>query len=79
MHQYGYGADRDRKTALRFFKKASNLGHAQAFTKCGDFHYSSGDNTSALACYKRAAELGDVSSLNNIGLIYEQGFGTTGP
>jgi TPR repeat protein len=75
LHQFGYGAERDSKVSLRFYKKAAQIGnHFKAYSKCGDFYYSSGDKKSAMSCYKKAADLGDVSALNNIGLILESGY-----
>jgi TPR repeat protein len=32
-----------------------------------------------MLCYIKAADLGDVSSINNIGLMYEQGYDTILP
>jgi len=65
---------------LRFFKKSAALGqNCKSYSKCGDFYYSLGDKKSAMNCYKKAADLGDVQGLNNIGRMYESGFGDTPP
>mgnify|MGYP002631269602 FL=1 len=32
-----------------------------------------------MACYKKASELGDVSALNNIGLMLEKGYNEIAP
>ena len=69
MHQYGYGVDKDLKTSHRYYKKAEN--HPKALQKCGDFYYSKNDKNSAMLCYTKAAENGETSSLNNIGLMLE--------
>ena len=73
LHQYGKGVERDTKTSFRLYKKAAQLGHAQAYSKCADFFYSKGDSKVAFTSYQRAAELGDINALNNLGLLYEQG------
>jgi hypothetical protein len=75
MHQYGYGVEKDLKTSVRLYKQAANLGnHARAFAKCGDYYYSQDQKKAAIVCYQKAAELGDVSALNSIGLMLEQGY-----
>ena len=72
MHQYGYGVDRDGKTALRYYRKATEIGnHKVAYSKCGDFYYSKGDKRSAMICYKKASELGDLAAINSVGLMLE--------
>jgi len=80
MHQLGYGVDKDTRTSVRYYKKACSTGnHAQAYTKCGDYYYSQRDKRSAMACYKKAADFGDVMALNNIGLMLEQGYEDIAP
>ena len=45
--------------------------HSKAFNKCGDYYYSINDKASAMTFYQKAAELGDIQSYNNIGLMLE--------
>ena len=60
---------------MRYYRKAAEIGnHSVAYSKCGDFYYSKGDKRSAMICYKRAAELGDVSAYNSVGLMLEHGY-----
>ena len=80
LHQYGYGIDRDMKVALRCYKKAAEIGGLkEAYSRCADFYYSSGNKKSAMVLYKKAAEAGDISALNNIGLMLENGYGDVAP
>mgnify|MGYP001004841662 CR=1 FL=1 len=75
MHQHGNGVERDIKTAIRYYKKATQIGnHPQAYAKCGDFFYSQNNKDNAMLCYQKAAEHGDVSSINSIALMLEQGY-----
>lgn len=75
MFQYGWGVLRDMKTALRHYKKATQIGnHALAFLKCGDYYYSQNMKQNAMVCYQKAADRGEISALNNIALMLENGF-----
>ena len=75
MHQFGYGADRDQQTSMRYYRKAASIGnHPKAFSKCGDYYYGLNDKKKAMAFYKKAADCGDIASYNNIGLMLEMGY-----
>jgi uncharacterized protein len=60
LYENGLGVDQDHTTALRYYKKAANMGFAKAYTKCGDLLYSGKgcgkkDKSEAFKCYQRAA------------------------
>ena len=75
MFQFGYGVERDSKLSVKYYKRAAMMGkHVKAYQKCGDYYYSINDKRSAMTFYKKAAELGDLQSYNNIGLMFEMGF-----
>lgn len=53
--------------------------YGKAYTKCGDFFYSGKgiggkrNKTEAFICYSKGAGLNDAESMNNLGLMMEQG------
>ena len=70
MHQYGLGVDKDASTALRYYRQSASLfDNFKSYSKCADFYYSRGEKASAMSCYKKAYELGDVSALNSMALM----------
>lgn len=75
MHQYGLGVDQDGSTALRYYRQSASLyDNSKSFSKCADFYYSRGQKSNAMQCYKKAYELGDISALNSMALMQEDGY-----
>lgn len=65
---------------MHYYKRAAKLGnHFKAYSKCADFYYSQGSKKGAFAWYKKAAELGDTSAFNNMGLMLETGYDDVKP
>ena len=78
IHENGLGQDRDLKGAYMYYKKAAQMNHPGAITKCGDFLYSGrlpgsvADKEQAFRCYQKASEMNCPAALNNLGLMLEQ-------
>ena len=75
----GRGVSRDYAEALRWYRKAADLGHAAAYARIGAIYYS-GDGVrqnyaEALRCFRKAAELGIPDAAGTIGWMYEHGTG----
>lgn len=74
------GANHDRQTAIRLFKKAAALGYAPAMVSLAHL-YQHGESvtqnfTAAFQLYSQAADLGDLNAIYHVGYLYYKGFGT---
>ncbi len=80
-HYYGQGVRKNLPLALRWYRKAADLGHAAAQNRLG-WMYEKGegveaDYSEAVKWYRRAAEQGHVNAMNDLGYMYRQGWGAT--
>jgi cell division protein FtsZ len=80
-HYYGQGVRKNQPLALRWYRKAADLGHAAAQNRLG-WMYEKGegveaDYSEAVKWYRRAAEQGHVNAMNDLGYMYRQGWGAT--
>ena len=78
-YEKGRGVLTDDAEAVRWYRKAADLGNADAMTELG-FRYEKGrgvltDDVEAVRWYRKAAELGHALAMNNLGWMYENGFG----
>ena len=74
------GLKKDEATALEWYRKAADKGHADAMNMIGRY-YSEGwgglkkDEAAALEWYRKAADKGSVYALYNIAEYYQNGLG----
>ena len=80
-YRYGLGGlKKDEATALKWYRKAADKGHAEAMNMVG-LYYGEGrggleqDKTVALDWYRKAADKGHVAALYNIAVYYQNGLG----
>ena len=74
------GANHDRQTAIRLFKKAAALGYAPAMVSLAHL-YQHGESvaqdfSAAFQLYSQAAGLDDLNAIYHVGYLYYKGFGT---
>lgn len=73
------GVTADLAEAVKWFRKAAELGHAGACNNlgvCYDHGYGvTSDAAEAMKWYRRAAELGDSDACFNLGICYANGRG----
>ena len=79
MYKNGEGVTRDYKNAMKWYKKAANIGNDNAMNNIG-IMYNNGegvtrDYKNAMKWYKKAADAGNVYAMNNIGRMYHHGYG----
>lgn len=77
-HSYlnGEGIERDRAEARQWYKKAADLGNTDALVALGLVYAEDGDCVQSFDCFSAAAEKGDASGENNLGISYLIGAGT---
>ena len=80
-YYYGEGVTQDYAEAVRWYRKAAELGHAQAQNDLG-YCYDNGqgvsqNHTEAAKWYRKAAEQGYDAAQYNLGCCYEDGKGVT--
>ncbi len=80
-YRYGLGGlKKDEATALEWYRKAADKGHAAAMNMIGRY-YDEGlgslkqDKTTALKWFRKAADKGNDSALYNIAAYYQDGLG----
>jgi TPR repeat protein len=81
MYFWGYGVKRDYAQAMKFWRKAADLGDAIAPFNIGAM-YEDGwgvkrDYAEAVKWYLKAAGLGNAKAQRNIGRVYAGGWGVT--
>jgi TPR repeat protein len=78
-HEFGPGAPRDLRRAMRFYRKAADLGHADAQLALGyNLEYGIGTRKNlpdAIRWYRAAAKQGDARAHFNLGNTYLDGVG----
>ncbi len=80
-YRYGLGGlKKDEATALEWYRKAADKGHADAMNMIGRY-YAEGwgnlkkDEATALEWYRKAADKGNIYALCNIAVYYQNGLG----
>ena len=72
----GYGVEKDDQKALEWYRKAADLGDAEAIYCVGlYYHWHVYDYEEALEWYKKAAALGHAEAMLKIGQLYSDGDG----
>lgn len=72
----GYGVEKDDQKALEWYRKAAELGDAEAIYRIGSYyHWDVYDYEEALEWYKKAAALGHAEAMLRIGQLYSDGDG----
>lgn len=72
----GYGVEKDDQKALEWYRKAADLGDAEAIYCVGSYyHWHVYDYEEALEWYKKAAALGHAEAMLKIGQLYSDGDG----
>ena len=79
MYTEGKGVTKDYAKAMKWYRKAADLGYTKSMNNIG-FMYRSGqgvkqDDSEAFRWFHKAADLGQVNSMYNIAVMYEQGIG----
>ena len=74
------GLKKDEATALKWYRKAADKGHAEAMNMIGLYYgegwgYLKKDEAAALEWCRKAADAGSVSALYNIAVYYHLGLG----
>ena len=72
----GRGVEQNFITAADYFDKAADAGMLPIVDKLGSIYYELGICTETFYCRKKAAESGDVESMNALGDMYHSGRGT---
>ena len=60
----------DYATAVQWYQKAANQGHAEAMNKMGTYYFKQENYKEALKCYSNAAASGSINARYNMGLLY---------
>ena len=69
------GVSTNRSEALRLFRKSADKGYLSAQRQLGFIYLEEKEYSNAMKYGKMAAEQGDADSQNNVGWMYENGFG----
>jgi len=73
----GYGVeDKNKKEAIKWYRKAAEMGHIRAQAKMSDL-VRFDDPDEAIKWLKKAAENGNTSSMNNLGYMWAKGHMST--
>ncbi len=79
MYSRGVGVTRDKATAAKWWRKASDQGHVGAQCNLGDmYHTGDGvtrDYAEALRLFAGASDKGDGKAMSNLGGMYREGHG----
>src|SRR5690606_18933304 len=73
----GLGVPVNNQQALYWFEKAANGGNIDAMMLAGYIHYDNQQYDKAYLHYKKAAEKGDAQAMYMVGLLIQNGWGTT--
>ncbi len=77
MYHYGRGVDKNDSTALKWYRKAAEQGHADAQSNLGDmYHYGFGvdeNYSTAVKWYSKESEQGHAYAQFMLGCMYETG------
>ena len=80
MLRYGQGVAKDITESLKWYKKASSLGHPASLCSLGSLHErGSGveqNPTKAFELYEASAKAGYAGGQRNLGTLYARGVGT---
>jgi hypothetical protein len=75
-YYFGNGVRKNKKEALKYFKKATKYDYAAAICMLGDYYYFGEivdeDEEEAIKCYKKAAELGDEDAKRILAKLLEK-------
>ena len=73
-YEKGYGAiDKDKKKAIEWHRKAAKKGHTLAQLRLANLVRFHSPNDEAVVWLRKAAEKNNISALNNMGYMYEEG------
>ncbi len=61
--------DDEHDEAAEWYRKAADLGHAEAMAGLGDYYDFMGDEEESERWYRRGAELGDESAKSNLAAL----------
>ncbi len=75
-HEVGYYYKKDIKKAREYYKRAADLGDADAKLRLSIAEVKSGNQAEGVAAMRAGAEEGDMCSLFNLALCTERGTGT---
>ena len=76
MYDNGRGVDKNKDSALDYYKRSADQGNA--FAECnygGMFNEENGDYLKAVEWYSKSAEQGCALGQFNLGVMYENGYG----
>ena len=77
MYQYGYGVDKNYSTAVEWYRKAAEQGHAGAQYYLGNMYcFGQGvdyNRSTAVVWYRKAAKQGHAFAQYNLGEMYQYG------
>jgi tetratricopeptide (TPR) repeat protein len=74
---YGQGVPQDYDEAIKWFRKAADLGDVTAMLNLSAYYDETQNEAEAFKWYRKAAELGDVYSISCIAYCYETGYGVS--
>lgn len=72
IYYFGDGVDQNKALGLEWMEKAANQGNAEIMHSVAIYHERY-DNKKAIEWFQKAADLGYVKSLQDLGYIYEKG------
>ncbi len=77
MYQYGYGVDKNYSTAVEWYRKAAEQGHAGAQYYLGNMYFFGQgvdyNRSTAVVWYRKAAKQGHAFAQYNLGEMYQYG------
>ena len=75
LYQQGTGVKKDADEAIKWTKKAADLGYSVAQNNVGYLFEMKKEYKEALKYYTLAANQGEAFACNNLGYLYQQGIG----
>ena len=75
IYSDGHGVEQNIDTALEWYTKSAEKGHASAQNNVGGVHRKKGQHEEAFKWFMKAANQGDIYAEYNLGICYENGNG----
>lgn len=75
MYEEGVGVPRDTAAALRLYEAAGRAGLARGMVAAGQARERRGEYGQAREWYLRAVDAGSAEAMNNLGVLYQNGWG----
>lgn len=76
LYENGIGLPANENKAIEFYKKASQMNHASAMNNLAGIYLKQKKYPQALALYTQGAKLKNTLCYCNLGILYENGYGT---